>query len=368
MRILLTGANGFIGKNLFVRLQELKKFQVSTFGRGDAIINLPNLVQESDIVIHLAGENRPAKASDFVVGNTELTEKICAAIGGARRPIPFIVASSVQSTEDTPYGKSKRNAEIIVEKFCKDTNNPTVMYRLPGVFGKWCKPNYNSVVATFCHNIAHNLPIRIDNYDSDLRLVYIDDVIDEIINAIESLKPGFQWGVISPQYKIKLGELAEKIKAFHNSRKSLLTEKVGDGFLRALYSTYISYLSPQDFKYEVPSYSDERGVFIEMLKTPTYGQFSCFTVIPGVTRGSHYHHTKTEKFLVLQGLALMKFRNLVTGEVYEINLSSERFEIVDSIPGWVHDITNIGQEKVIVMLWANEIFDKNKPDCIPCLV
>jgi UDP-2-acetamido-2,6-beta-L-arabino-hexul-4-ose reductase len=368
MRVLITGAQGFIGKNLVVRLGERTGTEVLTFTRDDDVEALTALVAKADSVVHLAGENRPADIVDFVRSNTDLTRTLCEAIRATGRSIPLILASSTQAERDNPYGQSKRAAELVVEALASDTGNPAIIYRLPGVFGKWCKPNYNSVVATFCYNIARDLPLQINDATTNLQLVYIDDLVDEFLRALDNVKSGLVWGEVGQIYVISLGQLAEKIAAFQNCRTNLLSEHVGTGLTRALYSTYISYLPPERFVYDLPQYGDERGVFVEMLKTPDCGQFSFFTMHPGVTRGSHYHHSKTEKFLVVRGVARMCFRHIVTGETCEVMVSGDKPQVVDTIPGWVHDITNVSDSEVLVMLWANEVFDRQRPDCIPCEV
>jgi UDP-2-acetamido-2,6-beta-L-arabino-hexul-4-ose reductase len=280
------------------------------------------------------------------------------------RKIPIILASSTQATLDNAYGKSKLAAETAIKKLGDDTESPTYIYRLPGVFGKWCKPNYNSVVATFCYNISHDLPIQVNNPSFELTLVYIDDVVGEFISIIQDKKNSNTELSIRPEYKIKLGELSRQIQRFHDSRDSLISEKVGSGLIGKLYSTYVSYFSPENFSYSIPVYTDERGMFAEVLKTEDSGQFSFFTAGPGVTRGGHYHHSKTEKFLVIRGSARFSFRHIVSNEGYEIVTSSDELKIVETVPGWSHDITNIGTEEMIVMLWANEIFDPDNSDTI----
>jgi UDP-2-acetamido-2,6-beta-L-arabino-hexul-4-ose reductase len=366
--ILVTGAGGFIGKNLLVRLGEQSETKVLSFVRGDSDEMLRVMVAKADAIVHLAGENRPEDVIDFALVNTELTRTLCFSIRATGRNIPLIFASSTQATRDNPYGESKLVAEQVIEAFVDKTGNSTIIYRLPGVFGKWCKPNYNSVVATFCYNIARGLPIQINDAAVTLQLVYIYDVVDELLSALDTAKPGLLRGKMNQIYSITLGQLSEQIHAFQNCRTSLISERVGTGLTRALYSTYISYLPPEQFAYDLPQHGDDRGIFVEMLKTPDCGQFSFFTVHPGITRGSHYHHTKTEKFLVVSGVARMRFRHMITGETSDITVSSDRPQVVDSIPGWVHDITNIGNTEAIIMLWANEIFDRQRPDCIPCEV
>jgi UDP-2-acetamido-2,6-beta-L-arabino-hexul-4-ose reductase len=366
-RVLVTGANGFIGRNLLLRLDELSGFAVTTFERGDGIDTLPELVAQTEAVIHLAGENRPEEESAFAEVNAGLTVALCDAIRlktkETGRKISLLLASSTQAECDNPYGRSKLAAEKAVQLLAETMGNPVAVFRLPGVFGKWCKPNYNSVVATFCHNIAHGLPIQINNPATTLRLVYIDDVVSALIAAL-SAPAGLSCGTVAPEYSITVGDLAKQIEAFCNCRSSLLGERVGTGLTRALYATYVSYLPAERFSYEVPQYVDQRGTFVEMLKTPDSGQFSYFTAHPGVTRGGHYHHTKTEKFLVIKGQALFRFRHLLTNELVELHTSGDRPQIVDTIPGWAHDITNVGDDEMLVMLWANENFDRQRPDTV----
>jgi UDP-2-acetamido-2,6-beta-L-arabino-hexul-4-ose reductase len=367
-RILVTGANGFIGKNLLIRLGEKANIETLAFERGDSVEELVILVEKADVVIHLAGENRPNDVADFISNNIDLTKALCGAIQSTGRNIPLIFTSSTQVQHDNPYGLSKLAAEQVIEAFVAKTDNSAIIYRLVGVFGKFCKPNYNSVVATFCHNISRGLPIQIDDPDFMLELAYIDDVVDDLLHAMDTSKPGLSRHEVSQTYSITLGDLAEQIRLFDNCRSSLISERVGTGLIHALYSTYISHLPLEKFVYDLKTHVDDRGMFVEMLKTPDCGQFSFFTIASGVTRGSHYHHTKTEKFLVVRGLARMRFRHLVTGEAYEVVLSSEKPQVMDTIPGWVHDITNMGDSEAIIMLWANEIFDPQRPDCIPCEV
>jgi UDP-2-acetamido-2,6-beta-L-arabino-hexul-4-ose reductase len=367
MHVLVTGSNGFIGKNLIVHLNEIGTHEVLTFSRDNLIGELTELVKQADAVIHLAGENRPADDSEFKVVNEELTQLLCEEIRSTGRHIPMVFVSSTQAGNGTLYGESKRSAELAVERLELETGSPIFIYRLPGVFGKWCKPNYNSVVATFCYNIANDLPIQIDDASKELTLVYIDDVVKEFIDVIQyqDKKEGFK---VHPEYKIKLGELANKIESFNNCRTSLVVEKVGSGLIHALYSTYISYLPPENFSYLLPVFKDNRGIFSEIIKTKDSGQFSFFTAYPGVTRGGHYHHSKSEKFLIVKGVARFRFRHIISNETFEIIANGDELRVVDTVPGWIHDITNIGDNELIVMLWANEIFDKNSPDTIACEV
>jgi UDP-2-acetamido-2,6-beta-L-arabino-hexul-4-ose reductase len=367
-KILVTGANGFIGKNLLVRLGELSEFSIKTFVRDDDVAKLPSLIAQTDFVVHLAGENRPLDESSFALVNEGLTSTLCDAVRHEcninKRHVPIILASSTQAELDNPYGRSKLAAEKEVQLLAQETNNPCIVFRFPGIFGKWCKPNYNSVVATYCHNIAHDLPIQINNPSVSLRLAYVDDVVSSILQALDSPKKGYLQAEVKPEYTISLGELADQIRSFNECRTTLMTERVGSGITRALYSTYVSYLPKEKFSYDLKQHSDTRGVFVEMLKTQDSGQLSYFTAHPGITRGGHYHHTKTEKFLVIKGEAQFRFRHLLSNELVELRVSGSKPQVVDTIPGWSHDITNIGNDEMLVMLWANEIFNQDKPDTV----
>ncbi|HIE00587.1 MAG TPA: SDR family oxidoreductase [Thiotrichaceae bacterium] len=364
MKVLVTGAEGFIAKNLIVRLNELEGFEVKKYSRQTPEENLPGLVHEIDTVIHLAGVNRPQSPTEFTSGNTNLTERLCQALAETKRTIPVIFSSSTQAVVENPYGKSKGDAEQVLWDYADKTGSTVYIYRLPNVFGKWCKPNYNSAVATFCHNIARGLPIKINDPSVSLALVYIDDVVDEFLRVLNE-KPAVAYeGIcaVPVEYVATVGELVSAIERFHDSRDTLVTECVGAGLMRALYSTYVSYLPTESFGYSIPKYGDERGVFVEMLKTKDSGQFSFFTAHSGITRGGHYHHTKTEKFLVIKGSARFGFRHILTDETHELYTSGERPQIVETVPGWSHDITNVGEDEMVVMLWANEIFDRARPD------
>lgn len=375
MKVLITGAEGFIGQNLQLHLAERKEIEVVCFTRNHDVSHLLDLLQVVDFVFHLAGVNRPQDQREFTIGNAELTMTLCQEVSriaeASGKKVPIIFASSSQAVDDNPYGKSKLVAEEVLQAAIISHDIPIHIFRLPNVFGKWCKPNYNSVVATFCHNIARDMPIHVNDPDTPLTLVYIDDVIERFVmlmtgsDAVAGLN-GF--ATVEPQYTTTVGQLASQIKAFKDSRTNLITERVGKGLVRALYSTYVSYLPAESFSYTVPQYRDTRGVFTEMLKTPDCGQFSFFTAHPGITRGGHYHHSKTEKFLVVRGEALFKFRHMHTGQKYEVMVSGEKAEIIETVPGWTHDITNIGTEEMIIMLWANEMFDRERSDTYVCTV
>ncbi len=371
MRVLITGADGFVGKNLQLRLRERKDVEVVTYTRTDSVADLPKRLDGVDVVFHLAGVNRPKDPQEFVSGNAELTQALSKTMRISGRPLRVLLTSSIQALLDNPYGLSKRQAEQVLQSLAGVNGTSVHVFRLPNVFGKWCKPNYNSAVATFCHNIARGLPVQINDPNASVTLVYIDDVLDRFIDLMDGADgavdaEGFE--VITPQYTVTVGELVRQITAFRESRDSLVIDRVGAGLVRALYATYVSYLPVERFTYEVPQYADPRGVFVEMLKTPDYGQFSFFTAHPGITRGGHYHHTKTEKFLVIKGQARFRFRHMLTGQIHELETTGTKPEIVETVPGWTHDITNTGSDEMVVMLWANEIFDRAKPDTYACPV
>jgi UDP-2-acetamido-2,6-beta-L-arabino-hexul-4-ose reductase len=375
IKVIITGADGFIGQNLRLFLSERSDVEVLAFTRKDDTARLPKLLLEVDFIFHLAGTNRPQNPAEFTSGNIDLTQLICDAVVSVAnvsgKKIPILFTSSSQASHASSYGLSKLGAEDVLLQASKDHDIPIYIYRLPNVFGKWCKPNYNSVVATFCYNIAHDLPIQIHDPKTALTLVYIDDVVNHFLTKMDQCvtkQPHTDECVLTPQYTLTLAELAELIQSFKESRKTLLTERVGQGFSRALYATYLSYLPKEQFAYAVPVYGDTRGTFVEMLKTPDCGQFSFFTAHPGVTRGGHYHHTKNEKFLVMQGQALFKFRHMSTGQAHELQVSGDQPQIVESIPGWTHDISNIGDTELVVMLWANEVFDRQHPDTYTALL
>jgi UDP-2-acetamido-2,6-beta-L-arabino-hexul-4-ose reductase len=364
MKVLVTGANGFIGKNLVLRLREHAGTEVLTLIRGDGDNAWQDALSQVDAIVHLAGENRPADPFAFDEINVALTKKLCQTLQTTGKSIPILFASSAQAEKENPYGRSKLAAEEALTALAMQNGNPVALYRLPGVFGKWCRPNYNSVVATFCYNKAHDLPVQINDKNAQIRLVYIDDVVNSIIQTLKQPVIGVSRPTVMPEFTITLGELSDQIDRFKSCRTTLVSERVGTGLVRALYATYVSYFPIRKFSYSVPAYRDSRGIFVEMLKTPDTGQFSFFTAHPGVTRGGHYHHTKTEKFLVIKGRARFGFRHIMTNEVCHIETQGSEPKIVETVPGWSHDITNVGNEEMIVMLWANEIFDRQIPDTI----
>ena len=367
MKVLITGANGFIGKHLNLRLQENGGIEVLTFNRGDSFESLTQLVTKADTIVHLAGEMRPKNSEDLIAVNVDLTRRICEILRTLCNDKFLILASSVQAEQDSLYGVSKLQAEKEVTDLSVEVGTSIAIYRLPHVFGKWCKPNYNSVIATFCHNISRGLPIRIDDPSALITPVFIDDVIDEFFFSIKNRTNGVRIGRVEPEYSISVGELANILYDFSSPVKSFI-DHTASGLIRALYSTYISYVPVEKFTYELPIDEDSTGCFVEILRSKHSGQVSFFTLRPGVTRDNHYHHTKTEKFLVVSGRARLRFRHLVTLERFEITVAGEKPMVVQSIPGWVHDITNTGENDAVVLIWANELFDRDRPDTFLCKV
>jgi UDP-2-acetamido-2,6-beta-L-arabino-hexul-4-ose reductase len=360
VRIAITGASGFIATNLRVRLREIGESDVALISHDISDADFDAALTGAEIVYHLAGVNRPQNPVEFATGNTGFSERLCTALAHVSPRAHIVYTSSTQADADNDYGRSKRAAEDELLAH----NATTAIFRLPNVFGKWARPNYNSAVATFCHNIARGLPITVNDPASPLTLVYIDDVVDAFLAQLDPATRQTGFASVRPVYATTVGAVAEAITGFRDSRATLVSPPVGTGLTRALYSTYVAALSPVDFAYDVPMHSDPRGTFVEMLKTPDCGQFSFFTAHPGITRGEHYHHSKTEKFLVIQGRANFGFRHIETGEVHHITTSGDKAQIVETVPGWTHNITNIGDDLMIVMLWANEIFDRDRPDTI----
>jgi UDP-2-acetamido-2,6-beta-L-arabino-hexul-4-ose reductase len=368
MKVLVTGANGFVGQNLLVRLKE-EEIKFTTFTRSDTIEDLEAKVQNCNFIVHLAGVNRPKNESEYTEGNTDLTTKVASILDRLNLKIPVIYSSSIQAELDNPYGLSKKLAEDALNKLADYNGNLIFNYRLPNVFGKWCKPNYNSAVATFCYNTINDLPIQVNEPSALINLVYIDDVINEFISVIKKVTQCEYISTVhsydvKPVYQISVGELVNQLQLFKESKSNNITERVGTDLIRALYSTYISYFKPEQFIYPLVKHEDPRGVFVEMLKTKDSGQFSFFSAHPGITRGGHYHHSKNEKFLVVKGKARFGFRQIATDEYYELFTAGDEPQVVETVPGWSHDITNVGDDEMYVMLWANEIFNPENPDTV----
>ena len=361
MKVLITGSNGFIAKNLIEHLKRDAEIELYLYSKRDSLNILEAYVKEVDFIFHLAGVNRPQNVSEFYEGNSDLTKNIVNILVKQGKTTPVVLSSSTQSTLDNDYGKSKLEAEKILLEYSKKSKSDIYIYQLPNVFGKWSKPNYNSVISTWCHNIANDLEIQVNNRDVKLNLVYVDDVINSFMQKLKN-RSDDKYILIDTVYKKTLGEIEKLLYQFKENRKTLVIPNVASGFERALYATYLSYLPIDSFSYELKGHQDNRGTFYEIVKTFDSGQFSLSTTAPGIKRGSHYHHTKNEKFLVVRGKALIEFRHIITNEKVSYKVSDSRMEIVEMIPGYTHNIKNIGNEEMILLLWANENYDNNRPD------
>ena len=363
MKVLITGANGFIGKNLAAELSVHEETELLLYDVDTESALLDEFAGQCDFVYHLAGVNRPKEEKEFVTGNIDLTAKLLEALKRHHNRAPIMLASSVQAELDNPYGKSKRAGEELLRRYGEENGVKTLIYRFPNVFGKWCRPNYNSVVATFCHQIARGLPIQIHNAKTILHLVYIDDVVEELVRALKGAETrNGDFCEIPIVHQISLGQLAEKLQKFQQSRAELSVPTMDDPLEKKLYSTYLSYLPQDGFCYPLKMNSDERGSFTEMLRTPERGQISVNVAKPGIVKGNHWHHTKTEKFLVVSGNALIQFRRVGEDKVIDYHVSGTKLEVVDIPPGYTHNIINEGDTDLVTVMWANEPFDPQKPD------
>ncbi len=363
--ILITGSGGFIGKNLIWELrskgyEDLRLFDLDTDpGLLDAY------TKDCDFVFHLAGVNRPEKQEEFMKGNFGFTDILLASLKKNKNTCPILITSSIQAALDNPYGRSKKAGEELLFSHARQTGSTVYVFRLPNVFGKWCRPNYNSAVATFCHNIARDLPIQVNDPGAILSLVYIDDVLDAFLGALQGdvlKEDGFCR--VSTVYTVKLGRIVELLREFKESRTNLSVPNMAKGFEKVLYSTYLSYLPENQFSYPLKMNTDNRGSFTEIIRTAERGQFSVNVSKPGITKGNHWHHTKNEKFLVVSGKALIRFRRIGAGEVIDYHMSGEKLEVVDIPPGYTHTIINEGEGDLVTFMWANEQYDPDRPDTI----
>jgi len=361
MKVLITGADGFIAKNLRETLQRDENVKLYLFSKDDSLDILEAYLKEVDFVYHLAGVNRPKDNEEFYEGNTNLTRFIVDVLKKNKKAVPIVLSSSTQALQDNDYGKSKLQAENIVLDYSKELDVNSYVFRLPNVFGKWSKPNYNSVISTWCYNISHDIDIQVDDETYTMNLVYIDDVVNEFVQCLNSDRES-GYSDIGTIYIKTLGEIRDLLLEFKANRNSLVIPNVGSGFERALYATYLSYLDTNDFSYKLNGHQDDRGTFYEILKTQDAGQFSLSTTKTGITRGNHYHNTKNEKFLVVKGKALIEFRHIFSNEIIKYEVSGKSMEVVEMIPGYTHNIKNIGDNELLLFLWANEQFDQNNPD------
>lgn len=363
MKILVTGAEGFLGKNLIAQLTNEGFENILSFTKENSMTELESFVAEADFIYHLAGINRPKVEDEFREGNTELTGKLVEFIEKTGKAIPVVLSSSVQAELDNPYGISKRGAEQELAKYSERTGANVMIYRLKNLFGKWSRPNYNSVVATFCYNVSRDLPIEVRDEHAPLELCYVEDVIFEFVRALKS-GPTMEgeFCIVPVSYKLTLGELANKIRQFKANRETLVMPSLKEQFDRDLYATYLSYLEEDNFSYLLKKNVDNRGWLAEFIKSEDNGQIFISTTKPGITRGNHWHHTKVEKFLVISGSGVIQFRNINDDKVIDYPVSGEDLEVVDIPAGYTHSITNTGDTEMMTLFWACEIFDQEHPD------
>lgn len=365
MKVLVTGAQGFIGKNLIAELNQHEGVEVLEFDVQTPKEKLEEYCQECDFIYNLAGVNRPKNVEEFAEGNTEFAAVLVALLKKCGNVCPIMNSSSIQAVLENPYGKSKRAGEDKMFAYGQETGVPVYIYRFPNVFGKWCRPNYNSVVATFCYNIAHNLPIQINDRNIVMHLVYIDDVIKEMLLALERHPHMNSEGYcyVPKEYEITLGEIADLLYSFRESRQNLMLPNMAEeSFSKKLYSTYLSYLPEEQFSYPLIMHEDQRGSFTEIFRSVDKGQVSVNISKPGITKGNHWHHSKNEKFVVVSGKGRVCFRKYGEKQVTEYPVSGEKMEVIDIPTGYTHSIINEGNVDLVTLIWCNECFDPDNPD------
>ena len=376
MNILVTGANGFVGRNLVSQLENIASGKARNYAiAGEELSVLcydvdsdPAVLEEycrrADFVFNLAGVNRPEDPSEFMKGNFGFASVLLDTLKKCGNSCPVMISSSTQAALDNPYGESKRAGEELLFEYGRETGAKVLVYRFPNVFGKWCRPNYNSAVATFCHNIAHGLPIRVNDPSVVMHLVYIDDVVDELIGALsgDEHRAG-AFCEVPVVHEITLGGIVDLLYSFRDMQQDLEVPDLGDAFTKKLYSTYLSYLPKERFCYPLKMNVDNRGSFTEIIRTPDRGQFSVNISKPGITKGEHWHHTKNEKFVVVSGHGLVQLRKIGTDEVINFEVCGEKMEVVEMIPGYTHNIINLSDtEDLVTFMWANEAFNPERPD------
>ncbi|MFA5343048.1 MAG: NAD-dependent epimerase/dehydratase family protein [Kiritimatiellia bacterium] len=362
--VLITGAKGFIGRNLVsALLARPSDYTLLPIDIDSPANDLAAALSSADFIFHLAGVNRPENEREFQTGNADFTAWICDRLLKLKRAVPLIMSSSAQAALDNPYGVSKRKAEDAVLAYAERSGAHAIIYRLKNVFGKWCRPNYNSVVATFCHNIAHDLPVTISDPRRELELIYIDDVVQDFLRQVESgLSSGVAYREVEPVYKVTLGGLAELIQSFRQMRRSLYLPDFSGEFARKLYGTFLTYLDTADFAYDLEQKRDARGCLVEFVKSYPFGQIFISRTYPGITRGNHYHHTKAEKFLVVEGQAIIRFRPVQGGPIVEYRVNGRDLRVVDIPPGYTHSIENVGAGELVTLFWSPEVFNPARID------
>lgn len=367
MKVLVTGANGFIGKNLITELKRREEITVLPFDIDTPTELLDEYCRDCDFVYNLAGVNRPENVEEFMEGNFGFASTLVDTLKKHDNKCPIMNSSSIQAALGNPYGQSKKAGEDMLFAYGKESGAPIYIYRFPNVFGKWCRPNYNSAVATFCHNIAHDLPIQVNNRDTVMHLVYIDDVVEELLQALSGQPHRDENGYcyVPTEHETTLGEIVDLLYSFKASRENLMVPDMTEGsFSKKLYSTYLSYLPEDGFSYPVKMNVDARGSFTEILRSVSCGQVSINISKPGITKGNHWHHTKNEKFLVVSGKGLIQFRKIGTDKIIEYHVTGDKLEVVDIPTGYTHNIINEGDTDMVTLMWCNECFDPNRPDTI----
>lgn len=360
MKILVTGSSGFIGKNIISEMKN-RKIDFLSYDRNSNETDLEKKIEICDFVIHLAGVNRPLKEDDFIEGNVDSTAQLVKLLEKHDKKVPVLLSSSIQVVKNNPYGESKKAAEQIIIEYGNKNNVPVYIYRLPNVFGKWSKPNYNSVVATFCHNVSRGLPLVVNDENAEVEFVYIDDVVDAFLNNIKK-NSNERYFYITKSYTIKIGALKEKIENFEKTRQTHYVPDMSNEFTSRLWATYLSYLPEDSFSYKLKSHSDDRGSFTEIFKSSQGGQVSVNISKAGIVKGNHWHHTKNEKFLVVHGKGVIRFRKIGTEDIIEYFVSDSEMEVVDIPVGYTHNIENLGDSDMVTIMWASEVFDPEKPD------
>lgn len=364
MKVLVTGAKGFIGRNLVTTLKQDSTLEVIEIDIENSVEELKNATLESEFIFHLAGVNRPKNDQEFFEGNTGLTETIIDTLKQNKKQTPILITSSIQANLDNAYGQSKKAAEEVLKKYADETGANVYIYRLPNVFGKWCRPNYNSAVATFCYKIVRDEEIWVNDRNILLNLVYIDDVVRCFIETMQSQLKTSDYLEVTPVHSATLGEIVNLLVSFKESRENRTVAKMDNPLTKKLYSTYLSYLPENQFSYPLQMNVDQRGSFTEFIKTPDRGQVSVNISKPGITKGNHWHHTKNEKFLVVSGTGVIRFRKVDSDEVIEYFVSGEKLEVVDIPVGYTHNIENLGSTDMVTIMWCNECFDPQNPDTI----
>jgi UDP-2-acetamido-2,6-beta-L-arabino-hexul-4-ose reductase len=365
VKILITGSNGFIGKNLAAHLKEKEDIELVLYDREDNFSKIEENILSTDFIFHFAGINRPESPEEFYAGNTDFTKALIQLLGDKALKIPIVLTSSIQAKLDNDYGKSKKLAEEVVLEYGKSA--PVYIYRLHNVFGKWGRPNYNSAVATFCYNISHDLDIKVNDESTVLELVYIDDIVYEFIGLLDGNQPSEKedyYYHVSPHYQKTLGEIVTLLYSFKESMKSIYVPATGHDFEKKLYATFISYLSPDEMIVSPESHTDVRGTFTELVRTFDSGQFAVSTTKPGYVRGNHYHHTKLERFMVVKGKAMVEFESILDGVRKQFFVDDSEIKIITMPVGYIHSIKNIGDEDMILLIWGSELFNPKRPDTI----